>query len=193
MVEAIVQTPETLHTAFLEIDTTSPGGARWPGVKRLDFAFFTDEEWSDEVSANYSAHDVIGRSEAYQVYQNTTNRSIPLNLTFHAQGGKGEDYELALQREVRDKVDWCRALAYPIYDGNRMFPPPAVLLYLGTMYTRLGDAMRCIVESVNVSYTGPVSPTTHASHGANVSMQFMRVAESASKLYDVKRVLEGRG
>ncbi len=187
MASAMTMTPEALHNAFIAIDRSSPGGAKWKAENRLDFAFLTDEEWTDEVSANYATHDVIGRSEQYYIYQNTGNRELPLNITFHAQGGRGGDYESSIRREVREKVDWCRALAYPVYVERRMLPPPVIFVYLGRLYDSF-DILRCIVQSVSVTYNGPVSSETHASHGADVAMSLVRVANSSANLYDAESV-----
>lgn len=174
---AMTVTPQGLgELAFIKIDQRSAGGRYWGqafGEDTLNFAFIDGEEFTDSVSANYSEKEVLGRSESYLVYGNTANREIPISLIFHAQGLPGQSYEESLEREVRRKVDWCRALCYPYYTPTgRMYPPPAVYFLFGRMFTRQGVPLRGVVESTEVTFNGPFSTATLASHAAGVSMQF---------------------
>lgn len=189
--------PDIYHpAAFMAIDPASPGGRVWTGEPRQMFQFLGNGSFSDSVSAEYNTMSVIGRSENYQIYSQTGNRSIPLTLKFIAQGTYGNTAD-AIVREVKEKADWFRALAYPTYRWGRAFPPPVVLLHFGRMYSSQGIPIRGIVTDPNITYCDDESPIHEenlAPYSALCDLTFLATAMSSTRdeLIGTDTILDGR-
>ena len=76
---------------------------------------------------------------------------------------------------VKKKADWLRALAYPMYKGGFMYPPPVCFLFLGQVYATL--PLRVLVTAVDVAYQAPWSPESHLPHGAQVELSMVCVSD----------------
>lgn len=175
--------------AFIKIDTGSPGGRHWPGADELRFQFLGNNEFGDSVSAEYASIDIIGRSESYQSYHMTSNRDIPISLMFAAMGHGN------LIDEVKKKADWCRALCYPRYVGQRMYPPPVVLLYLGKMYSASNLPVRGLIMGCEVNYCAqeaPYDPETFEPYTAQVDLQFKAVYIAGEEMLDSATIIGGK-
>jgi hypothetical protein len=195
--------PYELHEmAFITVDTDSFGGRKWKERANqagyditLKFQFLGSSEFSDSVAANYATHDVLGRSESYYSYERTSNREFSLALKFVAQGLYGDDPDSVTQ-EVKARVDWCRALAYPCYSGGLMYPPPAVYVGFGNMFVRKGKTLRCLVTNVNVTYNtddAPMDLDKLAPYTALVDISFVgaHILDARSSMLDAGTILSG--
>ena len=207
-------TPESMEIGYIDIDTSSPGGQVWQsslsqvttgagggGVptrgtgNRLAFQFFNGET-TDSAQAQYNPIEIIGRSEPYQVYQSTGAREISLTLTFAVQGATGSGIEESLLQEVKKKCDWCRALQYPTYVSDLMYPPPVVHLGMGKRLSANGRSIRCIVTGSSVTWgaeDAPYDPTNLIPYVATVDMTFTAVfvENATSQMLDSKTILSG--
>lgn len=119
---------------------------------------FTPAEISDSAAPSWTAVDVIGRSEPYQIFQSTSARKIAFPLDFYAQQ--------AVYDEVVKKVNWLRSLCYPVYEKGRTYPPPTLLLVWGELFTSL----RVIVDSAAVTWKSPWEVATLLPLVATVSL-----------------------
>lgn len=181
--------------AFIQIDKSSFGGAKWTGENQLKFQFFGATGFSDIGSASYASHDTLGRSESYLAYEKTETREFSLTLRFVAQGLYGDTSD-GVEREVKKNVDWCRALTYPIHVNGIMYPPPVVLVGFGRMYVRKGTPLRCVVRSANVTYCpdeSPIEPDTFLPYVADVELSFACVfmQGASSRILDASTILSG--
>lgn len=177
--QALVTLPDEYHeNAFIEIDTGSPGGIMWRKRNhpfRLQFQYLAESEHEDTATASYATHDILGRSESYQAYERTETREFSLSLFFMAQGGKGMSLQESLTKEVKEKTDWLRALTYPVYENQRMYPPPVVNVGFGRMFVAKGLPLRALVKSVSVRYCandGPVDVRTLLPYTAQADIEF---------------------
>ena len=96
-------------------------------------------------SADWTAVEILGRSEPYRAYRASSPRSISFTMRFFAsvdQGDAGDPF-----RDIRVKADWLESLTYP--DATNGYPPVVWLLFGNTIRSR------CIVKSVNVKFEGP--------------------------------------
>lgn len=109
----------------------------------LPFQFLGEAQFTDSVKAEWKDQAVLGRSENYVVYAQTGNREISISLLFQATEDPGPD--------VLDKANWIRALAYPVYNGLILIPPPTVFLIFGRMF----PSVRGIVMNPTIKWMEP--------------------------------------
>ena len=77
---------ELLHDAVIAVDLSRPEVAdAYGGSDRLTFQFMP-EEISDSVTPNWEQIDILGRSEPFQAYSNTSAREFSFDLEFYAVG-----------------------------------------------------------------------------------------------------------
>lgn len=135
-----------IKNAYLyDMDTTQE-------PRKLIFDYVPDQI-NDEMAANYSATNIIGRSAPLQGYQDSGPRTFSIELKFHASlFGKEEDTFAGSTGydAVKARVDWLRSLTYPDYSETYAKPPHRVLLVIGTLIKSI-----CIVDNVNVTYRSP--------------------------------------
>lgn len=131
--------------------------------KKMAFPF-SPEEISDEAQANWNTEDVMGRSEPWAVYGSTGQRQLSLTVELYA------SYDA--KAEVVDKANWLRATQYPVYEGDRMYPPPTLIFVYGDLIKA-----RVICLGAPVTWKGPwtlpygqTNPTVD-NHGVPVAGQ----------------------
>lgn len=158
---------------FLKVDDNWL--AQHPGFARdydqtLTLTFVDLEAGIPESSQpNYGDVDVIGRSEAYKIYGNTSSKEVALTFQFRAQNLDGVDVADALQREVVKPARFLDALKYPITDENTgiSYAPPPILLQIGNLLLA-----RAVVTSAELTWQSPFDPDSLLPHGAEVACTF---------------------
>lgn len=192
--------------AYLAVDPDSYGGKAWLEAlnrsnlyyigDRLLFQFIGQDEFPDVASPQYSTNDVLGRSESYYTFDRTATREFNITLKFVAQGAIGDTMEKSLLFEVKNKTDWCRALAYPVYVDGIMYPPPRVKFAFGKMYSRIGQALACLVTSVNVTYctdSAPLDVETKLPYAAlvDIGLACVFTQDATSNPLDATSIMSG--
>lgn len=150
---------------------------------RIEFVCF--ESFSEDVSINYSAETIIGRSSPYQGYSDTGPRTFSLNLKICASINYGEVHTFRGKSDydyVAAVVDWLRSLVYPDYErypGN--ISPHRVLFCFGSYIKSV-----CIVTSLSVSYPGPFDVDTWKPQVAEVDLGLTEVVKIPYSCYEVR-------
>lgn len=165
--------------SWLQVDPGTPTGSQYTGIKKVNFTWFPSE-FTTSAAPNWESVDVLGRSEAYKIYANTSNREIPVTFEFFAQGpGNLED---AIEKEVLSKVRFLESLAYPSEQGNGLVAEPAVC------FLKLGNFLlsRVIMTSApDVTYMGPYTVDSELPMHATVSCTFTEVNRYPKEVRDV--------
>lgn len=95
---------------------------------------------NDSGNAQYQVTDIFRHTEPVRYWQHTTPRQISFTTKFFA--------TFNAKLEVLDKINWCRALMFPLETQNSSSRnrPPIVILSLGSY-----AVMRCVIPQVSVS------------------------------------------
>jgi hypothetical protein len=130
-------------SAFLLIDRNYPEKLRNMFLfKKLGFTYLPEEINHSGAEATYNDIDIIGRWSHYQVYQSTTAEEFSFTLQFFAYNNSYSD--------VVAKVNFLRALKYPINYQGISYRPPKVLFVFGDLISKM-----CIVKEASPVYRAP--------------------------------------
>lgn len=115
----------------------------------------TPEGVSESYQASWQSQDVLGRSAPYLAYTGNPARSADYSVVL--------DRNLLGDPDFQNTIDQCKRLVYPKYTGGGIVIPPYCYVRFGGMLK-----MFAIVESVNVSWSGPfISSSTGSQPGSN--------------------------
>jgi hypothetical protein len=132
------------NMAWLEIDPTYPSILREQfETKKLGFSFLPTEITLEGGDPNWSEVEVFGRFSPYQVYGGTASEGISFTLQFSAY--------LNAVADVRDKINWLRAMKFPLLYEGISYRPPALYLYWGSFF----NGIRTILKSASPTYQAP--------------------------------------
>ena len=125
---------------------------------RIQFSYLQDN-FTESKAANYSATQVLGRSEPIRGYLGSTARALNLQLMIPVEGdrpptqvGTSSSMETVFKRKS-EVVDFIRSLVYPHYSAetqNMTYPPPRVLVIFGSWFSMLG-----IVTNYSMTHRSP--------------------------------------
>jgi hypothetical protein len=122
---------------------------RGPGAVQQDiipFQFMPDTIRDSKVAV-YNDIAIVGRSSPVKNYSHSGARMISFTLQFFVYPEAGMDnLDTAA---LTQKIDLCRSLVVPDYDGFIIKPPPRCIVQIGKSLGFLG-----VCKSVNVSYSG---------------------------------------
>lgn len=127
---------------------------------RIQFTYLQDN-FTESKAANYSATQVLGRSEPVRGYLGSSARALNLQLMVPVDGDRPTppkttdniDEILSRKSEV---IDFLRSLVYPHYSAetqNMVNPPPRVLVIFGSWFSMLG-----IVTNYSMTHRSPWAP-----------------------------------
>jgi len=152
-------------SSFIVVLKRGPG---FPIQDIIPFQFMPDS-FRDAKAANYNDITIIARSSPIKNYSHSSPRTVSFSLQFMAAPEAGLGMLLPIL--IKTRIDACRALVVPNYDGFVMQPPPRCIVSLGLQVAFLG-----VCKSVNVSYlnTSPwdVLPMPVLAHHATVDLTF---------------------
>jgi hypothetical protein len=102
------------------------------------------ESYSDSRTAHFTTQHPMGRSEPFQIYQNSGPRVVQVSFQMHV--------EMTCVTPIRDLVAAVQSAEYPIGDSRSSTIVPKVILKLGDSCYIEG----VIADSVNADWTGPL-------------------------------------
>ena len=188
---------EIIYDAWLAVDKSRPEVRNaYDGYDRLQFQWFP-EEISDSVQPNWEAVDVLGRSEPFQNYSNTSAREFTLDLEFYATGiGKVSPLIMAggilsefgvesvdenefmspmfdsIDLQVLQKIRFIQSLAYPIKTTAGYVSAPAeCFLVIGKWL----NARVIMTGAADITFSGPWDVETIRPYHALVSLTLTEV------------------
>lgn len=112
---------------------------------RLEFQLMPDSIGENK-NAMYNEIPIIGRSLPILGYASSTSRTVSLGLSFAATHSSGK-YSPPW---VAERVRWLESKVYPEYSGNLIYPPPRLVLMMGSAI-----GMQCVLTSYNTAWMGP--------------------------------------
>jgi len=127
----------------LTIDKSYPKQLRdlFP-FQTLTFTYIPEEFSLSGADPNWNEVEVFGRFEPYQIWSSTSAETIAFTLQFFAENDCITD--------VKQKVDWLRAMKYPVHYKNISYRPPTLLFVWGKFLRR-----RVILKEATPSFRSP--------------------------------------
>lgn len=126
--------------------------------------------FSEGNSSNYNAEEIRGRSTPIYGYSSSGPRSASFELHVY------DDY---CYYGLSSTVKFLKALAFPSYNGGVVTPPKAYIRY-GSMIS-----MRCIVETVEVAWSGPTRNGIHVE--ATISLSVKEITQDPYSVGDIEK------
>lgn len=102
------------------------------------------ESYSDSRTAHFTQQTPMGRSEPFQIYQNSGPRVVQVSFQMHV--------EMTCVTPIRDLVAAVQSAEYPLGNDRSSTIVPKVILKLGDSCYIEG----IIADSVNADWTGPL-------------------------------------
>lgn len=134
------------RAAYLVIDKNYPPELRakfdGKGPQKLEFTYLPNELSLSGEEPTWNEVEIIGRWSPYHIYASTTAAELGFTLQFFAE----ED----AVKDVKQKVDWLRAMKYPVVHEGITYRPPSLLFVWGRLFTR-----RCLLKEATPVYRGP--------------------------------------
>ena len=165
--------------SYLYVDKSTPAGSQYPGEARVYFTWFPDS-FNTTVTPNWEDVQVLGRSEGFKIYANTSNKEVSVQFEFFAQeAGNPDD---VVEREVLSNVRFLESLAYPVELGNGLVAEPAVCTL------KLGSFLKSRVIMTgppSVAYMGPYTVGSELPMHATVDCTFTEVNEIPKQVSNV--------
>lgn len=172
------------YQAFVVVDTASrvEVEATYRDIDRVNFMYTMEEFGPSGEEANWEEVPIIGRSEPFQNYANTSARSWSLTFEFYAQGvNPNTNLTQAIEDEVLKPVHFLESLKFPIRKGNGMVADPA------TCFLIIGNLVRerVICISAEPKYMEPFEPVTFLPMRAQVDCEFKVVNQYPREAHNV--------
>ena len=117
------------------------------------------EELSESYSTSWESTDIRGRSAPYIGYSSNDAKHVQYSITLH------DDF----CNDLKGTVKKLKALTYPKYKGSIVIPPLCKVKFGGMV------DMVAVVNSVDVSWSGPILSGSDHFAQAEVSLDFTRV------------------
>ena len=117
---------------------------------------------SENKSANYNIEEVIGRSEGYPVFSNSSNKTISFSIGFWFD--KPDE-----TKKIKERFE---SLVYPDKKGNIPLPPPPVLLVWGNFYK-----IRGVITSFQATPNNKWNIKAGLPYGIDINLEMMEVSE----------------
>ena len=123
--------------------------------ERIQFRTIPDGV-NENYSAEWTSQDIMGRSAPYLAYMGNPARTA--------------DYSVLLDRNImgdpsfQNTINQCKKLVYPKYTGGGIVVPPYCYVRFGGMVK-----MFAVVESVGVSWSGPVIADSESEYATTQS------------------------
>lgn len=117
------------------------------GINNVSIIYFPcyPEDYTDSCSANFSELNPMGRSEPFQIYQNTGPREVSVSFTMHK--------EMVHTTPIRMIVDAVRATQYPCGNVDGVDIVPTVTFVI----TNEVEITGIIKSAPNVKWYGPIN------------------------------------
>lgn len=155
--------PETYITCYIRNMITD---------ETITFAT-TPDSVTENVSASWSSHEVLGRSAPYYNYGGNDARSVSYGVKL---------FKDALGDKFLTTIRQCQSLVYPQYQGVFAVPPYC--------YVRFGGMVKmfAIVNSVSVSWDGVFiatdesDPNINTLSTADISFDFTELISGSHKI-----------
>lgn len=135
---------------------------------------FLPESIQDSKAAVYGDITVIGRSTPIKTYSHTGAETLAFSLKFFA---NPEQRDASLSPKlIKERVDFCKSLVYPVYTGFIVKPPPMCIVKIGN-YIAFYGVCKSVSTSVTNSPEGgtpwDIDPVTGIlPHGVQINLTF---------------------